>query len=228
LQWTIALMGGIGGTVTVLCYGYWIREEGRRGAEDLRACRIDLAVAYIMTGVFGMSMIVIGSQIHVEGGGSTLIVNLADQLTTALGPAAKWAFLIGAWGAVFSSLLGVWQSVPYLFADLWNLMRDGSHRSIDRVVDTKSRPYQFYLFAIGVIPCLGLLLLDFRTTQKWNAILGAMFIPMLAVVLLILNGQSRLVGPRYRNTWLTTLVLLGALLFFLVAAWLEIKTALFG
>ena len=26
-------------------------------------------------------------------------------------------FLIGFWGAVFSSLLGVWQSIPYLFVD---------------------------------------------------------------------------------------------------------------
>ena len=33
LSWTIALMGGIGGTVTVLSYGYWIRVEGRRGGE---------------------------------------------------------------------------------------------------------------------------------------------------------------------------------------------------
>jgi hypothetical protein len=26
-------------------------------------------------------------------------------------------FLLGFWGAVFSSVLGVWQSAPYLFAD---------------------------------------------------------------------------------------------------------------
>jgi Mn2+/Fe2+ NRAMP family transporter len=32
VSWTVALMGGIGGTVTVLSYGYWIREQGREGA----------------------------------------------------------------------------------------------------------------------------------------------------------------------------------------------------
>ncbi len=37
LAWTVALMGGVGGTLTVLCYGYWIREEGRKGWEDLGA-----------------------------------------------------------------------------------------------------------------------------------------------------------------------------------------------
>ena len=43
LTWTIALMGGVGGTVTVLSYGYWIREEGRVQSDDLAVCRIDLA-----------------------------------------------------------------------------------------------------------------------------------------------------------------------------------------
>ena len=35
LTWTVALIGGVGGTVTVLSYGYWIREEGRSGGEHL-------------------------------------------------------------------------------------------------------------------------------------------------------------------------------------------------
>ena len=49
LAWTVALMGGIGGTVTILGYGYWIREEGRSGTAALRICRIDLGVAYTVT-----------------------------------------------------------------------------------------------------------------------------------------------------------------------------------
>jgi len=42
LGWTVALVGGVGGTVTILCYGYWIREQGRRGLGDLWTCRLDL------------------------------------------------------------------------------------------------------------------------------------------------------------------------------------------
>ena len=36
----------------------------------------------------------------------------------AVGPFGKWVFLVGFWAAVFSALLGVWQSLPYLFTDL--------------------------------------------------------------------------------------------------------------
>jgi Mn2+/Fe2+ NRAMP family transporter len=36
IPWTIALIGGVGGTLTVLCYGYWLREEGLTSRDDLR------------------------------------------------------------------------------------------------------------------------------------------------------------------------------------------------
>ena len=32
-QAVLALLGGIGGSVTVVCYAYWMRAEGWRGAE---------------------------------------------------------------------------------------------------------------------------------------------------------------------------------------------------
>ena len=97
LVWSIALMGGVGGTLTVLWLRYWIREAGRSGKEALAVCRIDLAVGYAMTAVFGVAMVVVGSGIAVEGKGAGLIVALADALEEPLGPVARWAFLIGAW-----------------------------------------------------------------------------------------------------------------------------------
>ena len=227
LQWTIALMGGIGGTLTVLCYGYWIREEGRSGTEDLGVCRIDLAAGYAMTALFGVAMVIIGSTIRVTGSGATLIVDLGEKLATALGPAAKWAFLVGAWGAIFSSLLGVWQSVPYLFANFWSLMRDPRGAAARRGVDTRSAAYRLYLVALASVPAAGLPWTKFQQAQKWYAIVGAVFIPMLAAVLLILNGQSRLVGRRYRNSPGVSLLLVAALVFFLFFGWLEVRNKLF-
>lgn len=231
LAWTIALMGGIGGTVTILCYGYWIREEGRAGEDDLGACRIDLGAGYLMTAVFGLSMVMIGSRIDVEGNGSRLIVNLADRLHQTFGPAARWAFLAGAWGAVFSSLLGVWQSVPYIFADVCSLLSAGRRRRsrlqageeeaapplalIDKEgrppVSTASRAYRGYLYALATIPAIGLVFIEFRTVQKTYAILGAAFMPMVAAALLALNGRSRWIGPRWKNTWWVNAILVATL-----------------
>ena len=221
IEWTVALMGGVGGTVTVLCYGYWIREEGRSGAEDLAVCRLDLAVGYAMTALFGLAMVVIGSTIETSGKGAGLVVNLADRLDGVLGPVARWAFLIGAYGAFFSSLLGVWQSVPYLFADFWGMARSGGSHA-GRQVDTKSWPYQIYMFALATIPAVSLWI-GFEKVQKHYAVVGAMFIPMLAAVLLVLNGRARLVGRDYRNSWPTTLLLIGAIVFFLLVLCLKFQ-----
>ncbi len=222
LTWTVALIGGVGGTVTVLCYGYWIREEGRAGIEHLRTCRIDLGVAYAMTAVFGVAMVIIGSNIEIEGGGATLIVSLSDQLAVPLGPLGKWMFLIGAAGAVFSSLFGVWQAVPYIFADAWTLLRSrNSGEEIlekDRGVDTHSLPYRGYLFAIGIVPMLGLVM-SFEEIQKLYAVIGASFIPLITLGLLIMNGRADWVGEQFKNRRKTDILLLMILGFFAWVAW---------
>jgi Mn2+/Fe2+ NRAMP family transporter len=229
LEWTIALLGGVGGTLTVLAYGYWIREEGRQGTDDMRLCRIDLATGYIMTALFGMAMLVIGSRLAgVEGKGTGLLVDIANGLEQTFGEyglIAKWAFLVGAWGAVFSSLLGVWQSLPYLFTDFWN-MRLPSHLARRRQVDTKSLAYRGYLYALATVPVLGLVFVSFRNAQKIYAIVGALVIPALSAVLLYLNNRTSLVGSRYRNSWKSNAILVLALLLFAYAGWLGIRAKL--
>jgi len=222
LTWTVALLGGIGGTVTVLCYGYWIREEGRSGSEHLRTCRIDLAAAYTMTAVFGIAMVIIGSTIKIEGSGATLIVTLSERLAEPLGPLGKWMFLIGAAGAVFSSLLGVWQAVPYIFADTLTLLQQRpdtkANSSRARGVDTHSMPYRGYLAAIAIVPMLGLFQ-SFQEIQKLYAVVGALFIPLLTIGLLILNGRSDWVGSQFKNRPPTVGVLLVILIFFAWIVW---------
>ena len=211
LNWTLGLIGGVGGTLTVLCYGYWIREIGRESLGDLRTCRIDLAAGYLMTALFGMAMVIIGSQVSVSGGGAGLIVALGEALEQALGPTMRGLFLIGAWGALFSSLLGVWQAVPYLFADLWRVLHQRQ-----TAVTTRDPGYRGYLVAIALLPLLGLTT-SFSQAQLLYAITGALFIPLLALALLWLNGRCAPLPAR--NGIATSLGLLAALAFFALLAW---------
>ena len=221
IPWTVALIGGVGGTLTVLCYGYWIREKGRSGPDDLATCRIDLAVAYAMTVLFGIAMVIIGATVQIEGQGAGLLVSLADSLEGPMGLWGRWFFLIGAFGAVFSSLLGVWQSVPYLFADSCRLFihssGPASRQESGVTIDTRSAPYRGYLLGIATVPTLGLLM-SFREVQKFYAVIGAMFIPMLALVLLILNGRREWVGA-FANRKPTVAALVSAIVFFGWMAW---------
>jgi Mn2+/Fe2+ NRAMP family transporter len=223
LAWTIALIGGVGGTVTILSYGYWIKEEKRNEPKDLAICRLDLAIGYIMTALFGIAMVIIGHRIQVEGSGAALIIRLAEMLVNEIGLVGQWFFLIGAWGAIFSSLLGVWQSVPYLFADVWHLIRFDTNQPqlVEHTIDTDSNDYRWYLYALALIPMLGLWI-GFANMQKFYAIVGALFIPMLALTLLLLNGRTQWIGSQYRNRPLTTLILIFILVFFLIAGGLTV------
>lgn len=233
LGWTVALIGGVGGTLTVLSYGYWIREQGRQDLTALETCRLDLAAGYAATALFGLAMVVIGAAVELpKGGGAKLIVELGALLEAKLGPAWRGVFLLGCFGAVFSSLLGVWQSVPYLFADfLAQIQSDpeatsekdaGAPASDDPETDPASDPveegwpYRAYLWGLGLIPLAGLFL-EFKSIQKIYAVIGACFLPLLALTLLALN-RRRHVGEA-RNGPLSTFALLGTLAFFAFVAW---------
>mgnify|MGYP005847836337 CR=1 FL=1 len=211
-SWVLAVLGGVGGTVTLLSYGYWIREEGRSGLADVRVCRLDLTLGNGMTAIFGLGALIIGSRLDLEGQGAVLATQLADQLAGVVGPWGKWLFLAGFWGAVFSSLLGVWQSIPYLFADFFELSRiknPGARSPNLRA----TRPYRAWLLFISIIP-LGALFRPVREIQLAYGIIACLFMPLLALTLLILNNRKAWIGREFATPRLANLVLLVGLALF--------------
>ena len=220
-SWMLAVLGGVGGTVTLLCYSYWIREKGRSGKSGVRESRFDLAIAYVLTAFFGAAMVIIGSRIQVEGRGDTVAIILADQLGAALGPFGRWLFLFGFWGAVFSSLLGVWQGVPYMFADFLGLRRRAPDKRRETRFPAGTRPYRAYLVALSTLP-LTLLWFKVQEVQLVYGVVGALFMPFTALTLLILNNRTRLVGREFRNGLVVNILLGLTLAFFLYVGVKEI------
>ncbi|HJR69095.1 MAG TPA: Nramp family divalent metal transporter [Gammaproteobacteria bacterium] len=215
IVWTVSLIGGIGGTLTVLSYGYWMREEGRTHPSDLRTCRIDLAASYFMMALFGILMVIVGQTVKIEGEGTGMLIVLSDRLGEELGPAGKWLFLAGTFGAVFSSLLGVWQAAPYLFAECWRL---GVQRD-PNAVDTRAPPYRRFLLVLAFVPMIGLFG-SFRDVQQIYTFIGAYIFPMLALVLIVFNSRAAWVGRRFKNHPVTVVALAAVLVFF---TWLAIE-----
>lgn len=225
--WLLAVLGGVGGTVTLLSYGYWIRDTSRSGVAGLRVCQVDLGVAYVLTALFGASMVVIGSRIHLDGQGTGLALILADQLGAVLGPVGRWAFLLGFWSAVFSSLLGVWQSAPYMFADFFV---DGRRSTRPASLMTRHAPgpalerttaYRGYLGFI-TIASLPLLWFSLTAVQLAYAILGALFMPFLALTLLGLNARPSRVGAAFVNPPAINVLLVAIVALFLLIGALQL------
>jgi Mn2+/Fe2+ NRAMP family transporter len=217
LHWPAGLIGAIGGTMALISYGYWIREEGRTGEQGLRDCRFDITLSYAVIAVFGISVVIIGSRVVVKGQGAELALQLASQLELSLGVAGRRIFLIGFWAAVFSAMLGVWQSLPYLFADSLALGRTGHASGVPM---ERSRPYRFYLAAMATLPLL-LLRWPVKQLQLAFGLTGAMLLPLLALTLLIMNNRTGWVGPEFRATPPLNAILGIALVFFV---WLAARS----
>jgi Mn2+/Fe2+ NRAMP family transporter len=210
LGWTLGVMGGVGGTVTLLSYGYWIADQEREGRKGLRACWLDLGIGYLMTAIFGISMLVIGSQLELDGKGSGVAIDISKLLSASLTPAVGTVFLVGFWAAVFSSLLGVWQGVPYLFADFRRTLRDEISVGVDL---EKTRDYRGYLLFLGLSP-LALQWLSLKKIALVYAVLGSLFMPFLAATLLYMNCYCLRKDETFRNPWWINLGLIATLLFF--------------
>jgi len=209
-RYILGVIGGVGGSVTLLSYGYWIRERGWEGPGRMRTVRVDLAVAYGLTGIFGLAVMVLAAHALFGGPeieGSQGVITLAGMLDTVIGPVGHWTFLIGFWGAVATSMLGVWQGIPYLFCDFVGLMRRLPADEQRAALTTRSPWYRAYLLWLALPPMLllpfgrpvGLILL--------YSVMSALFMPFLAATLLYMNSRRKLVGDRLRNGWAAKLAL---------------------
>ena len=58
LFYTLGLIGGVGGTITTAAYGYWTQAKGWRGLPWVPMMRTDNALAYIVTGLFVVAMLI--------------------------------------------------------------------------------------------------------------------------------------------------------------------------
>ncbi|KXG86387.1 Nramp family divalent metal transporter [Agrobacterium bohemicum] len=213
--YTLGLIGGVGGTITMASYGYWVNAKGWRTPAWMGVMRLDNRVAYIVTGMFVVAMLIIGaellyaSQIALSTGDRGLL-DLDRVLEERFGSTMSTLFLIGFFATAISSVLGVWQGVSMLFADFVRGIKGetGSREGLE-----KTPAFRFYLFWL-TIPPMTLLFLGrpFLLVIIYGA-LGAFFMPFLALTLIWLLNSSR-VPKEWRSGWLSNGLLgISALLF---------------
>lgn len=189
----LGIFGGIGGSMTMLCYGYWIRENAWSGVGCQRAVRADLLLAYAVTLIFALALTVVAAGCNAQIiQGSGMALEVAARLEAQLGSVGRWAFLIGFWCAVFSAMLAVWQGVPYLFADF---VTQRARATAEHAVDLKTtRAYRGYLFFLAGPPLVLLFAEKPVAMVILFTVIGAFFMPFLAAVLLYLNNRRDWIG----------------------------------
>ena len=240
--YTLGLIGGVGGTITMAAYGYWVNSKGWTDITWIRVMRLDNRVAYITTGVFVVAMLIIGAELlhasHIAlTDGDKGLVELGSILEDRFGAVTAKLFLIGFFATSFGALVGVWHGVSLMFADFVERIRrdtpaagapeakeDGSGM-VAEVAEgrrEKSLPFRLYLLWLTVPP-IGLLYLDqpFGLVVAYG-VLGAFFMPFLSVTLLWLLNSRRTPGE-WRNGWLSNGMLGASTVLFLVLCVQQIR-----
>jgi len=224
--YTLGLIGGVGGTITMAAYGYWVNAKGWRGPAWMRVMRLDNGVAYVVTGVFVVAMLIVGAELlHAAGvalrSGDRGLLDLDQVLRDRFGRPVSILFLVGFWATSFSSLIGVWQGVSLMFADFYGHVA-GRSRGLERGIAGQGpveRTWPFRAYALWLtFPPIVLLFMDrpFGLIVAYG-VLGSLFMPFLAGTLIWLLNSSR-TPPEWRSGWASNLLLGAAAVLFAVLA----------
>jgi Mn2+/Fe2+ NRAMP family transporter len=235
---TLGLIGGVGGTITLAAYGYWVNAKGWTDTGWMKVMRLDNRVAYATTGIFVIAMLFVGAELLHSANvaiasGDKGLIQLSDILEDKYGTATAKFFLIGFFATSFTSLIGVWHGVSLMFADFVARYR-GAGKAVPETgaegasgaevasgVEVasgereKSWPFRAYLLWLTFPPMVLLFQgQPFRLIIIYG-VLGAAFLPFLAGTLLWLLNSSR-VPREWRNGSVSNAMLAIAGLLFLV------------
>ncbi|WP_367321081.1 Nramp family divalent metal transporter [Streptomyces sp. HUAS ZL42] len=220
---TLGLIGGVGGTITLAAYGYWVNAKGWTNTGWMKVMRFDNRVAYATTGIFVVAMLFVGAELLHSANvaiasGDKGLIQLSDILEDNYGTVTATFFLIGFFATSYTSLIGVWHGVSLMFADFVARYRSRTPATGEEVATgerERSWPFRAYLLWL-TFPPIVLLFQDqpFRLVVLYG-VLGAAFLPFLAGTLMWLLNSPR--TPReWRNGPLSNVMLAIAGLLFLV------------
>jgi len=222
----MSIIGGIGGTMALAAYSYWINEKGWNDSSFIPTMRADVITAYVVTAIFSLSLMIVstvllyGDEVIFEGvGGMSDFINVYGD---NFGAFPQLVLNIGFWCAAFSSLLGSWNGIPYLFADFIKVMKRKNNNIRLSSRELKRTPaYRFYL-AWLTFPSMLLLIIDEPLGLVLvYAALGSLFIPFVALTLLLLLNSNQL-KIELRNKYYHNVLLIFVLAVFIVLGVFEL------
>jgi Mn2+/Fe2+ NRAMP family transporter len=216
-SYIMGTIGGVGGSVSLLCYSYWLIEAKRAGRQWRKATFVDLIICYVLTALFGLGVMIMSAQVFYPKPDITedrsLLIQLANSLRERVGDAGYWLYVWGFWGAVFSSVLGNAQGIPYLFSHVAAMIKGVPEGKQAEYTSPTSRWYRGYLLYMTFPPLVWLFFKRPVAMVVTFAILASFITPFIAATLLYMNNKRAWVGKAKYGVVINALLVLSLVLF---------------
>ena len=200
-----SLIGAVGGSIANLLYPYFIEQKGWRGPQYRRLQLYDLAFGTLVVIVLNLSVWTVGAEIlHPRGLTVNELSDLTNLLTKVLGNLGGPIFYLGAFAALFSTMVGNATGYGYMLTDIVSNHRTAQREHKD---DTKTRsPSRIYRWVAAwclfspLVWCLPGMPSFVTLTVVVNAA-AVITLPLLAAGLWYVTASGKCIGPKYKNHW---------------------------
>ncbi|MDW8302146.1 MAG: Nramp family divalent metal transporter [Bacteroidia bacterium] len=217
----LAIISGIGGTVTLLSFSYWIKEKGWNRLSNFKEVKLSAAAGYLISGLFGACILFIVSHVLRPHGILADSEESAKEAFKKIGSlmdekVGRYLFISGFYAAVIGSMLGVWQSVPYFFANGYYLLKKRSFEGSY----TTTLPYRYFQ-AFMILTAMFFLVQKAQILLVMYSLFGSLFMPMVAISLMVLNSKKEM--GKYKNSLLLNLFLAMVVVLYVIIIAIELS-----
>jgi len=214
-----SLIGAVGGSIANLLYPYFIQQKGWKGPRYRRLQLYDLAFGTLIVIILNLSVWTVGAQVlHPKGLTISELGDLTRLLTEVLGALGGPIFYLGAFAALFSTMVGNATGYGYMLTDISRICRstEGEPADVQRLSD--SRLYRLvagWCLLSPLVWCLPGMPSFVTLTIVVNAA-TVVVLPLLASGLWYVTASEKCIGPEYKNRWWENGLMAGL---FLLACW---------
>jgi Mn2+/Fe2+ NRAMP family transporter len=188
------IMGGSAVGTVALAYSYLVRNKGWDSPEYIPRMKLDQIFFYgVLFGIFSVGIYITGAAVlHPQGIEVNSAIDAAKGLEPLVGSLSKWLFLLGLFGAIFSTLGALATIMCYMVADMVGLPPD-----------LNNLKFKILLFGSILVGALGPFLSGLPA-MKYMVLAMVVFLlagPAVILVYLIVGNRKSIMGEYTNSRW---------------------------
>ncbi|WP_028316018.1 NRAMP family divalent metal transporter [Desulfatibacillum aliphaticivorans] len=191
------IMGGSASGVVAAGYSYLVKNKGWDNVEYIPRMKLDQILFYgILFGIFSVGIYITGAAVlHPQGIEVNSAIDAAKGLEPLVGAFSKWVFLVGLFGAVFTTLGALATIMCYMLADMVGIKPD-----------LNNVKFKILLFCTIMLGVLGPFLSGLPA-MKYMVFAMVIFLlagPAVLLIYLIVGNKKSIMGEHINSPLLNT------------------------